>query len=197
MPDENATSGRPSFWTSIPGILTDVATLLAAVTDLIVALHGFSQSKQPNAIRGQGQELEELARRLKNLQDNKPVCHTNGKDNTWWDYFWDYGRLGGIATDYAQYLRRHPGDDPTFNQLMLTFYDVQERNRAGTGEFDRSSYHSEIMPDEFKGYLQSLKAGNLTPDDERVFEAAIQNWYKQAGLKESIDAIEVHCKYGP
>ena len=233
MSDENSVSGKPSFWTTIPGILTGLAALVAAATGLILALNPLITNKPvksatstmqpspplpapsdstanpaipkpntkkvvPNANDKPNPELESLGKDLTNLRNNRPVCLQDGKNDTWWDYFWDYGHLGTTAIAYARYLRKHPKNELMFEQLRFTFDEVAARNSVGSHEFDLTTYHSETMPGRFKGLLDSLNtpgSKGLSMDDERVFEAGIQNWYIEAGLKEPIEMIEAHCKY--
>jgi hypothetical protein len=143
-------------------------------------------------------ELESISRKLADLQKNKPVCHSNGIDNTWWDFFWDYGNLGQISTDYAKYILKHPPDEATMNKLTTTFYKVKERNAEGVKAFDPGPTHSVTLPDEFEGFLNSLdipRSDRLPPEDERIFEAGIKNWYVEAGLQDPVETIEAHCKY--
>jgi hypothetical protein len=186
---------KPSFWTTLPGILTGITGVLTALAGLLLAIHQF-----PSFWADKPESQEKiLLGRLDVLERTSDAC----PNNSWYSYVLDFSRLGDITRDYVRYVQQNPTradkDNQVLHRLRSTLGVIRTRNEPGTKYFDRSDIHSRKLPDKFGRILDSIessKRAGTFADDESVFESAVQNWFSEAGFPASATSIVASCRFG-
>jgi hypothetical protein len=182
------TDGKPGFWTTLSWVLTGLTGLLGAVVALLILEipdHHPDRTPEPHE--------KTFFARLDALEH--PMIETCPQ-NSWYAYVIDFNGLGDITRDYVRYIQQNPNadrDDLVLQKLQTSLEVFRIRNEAGAKDYDRTNLHSREFPRKFRMILdaiESKKRTGLSVDDERAFEAAIQNWFIEAGFPPSTTIAE-------
>jgi hypothetical protein len=182
VPDDKP-NAKPSFWTSLPGILTAATGLIAALSGLVGLIY---RIPNPLADTPEMQTEKSLLAHLDTLRRSNP-CPQNSFDA----YVIDFSGLMDITHEYILYIQQTPtGDkkDRVLNDLRSTLAVIQMRNQDGTKYYDASDFHSHRLPAEFSTILDKIKASKQAGNDAArigAVEAAMAKWFADSGFPSS------------
>jgi hypothetical protein len=181
MPEDK----QGGFWTSMPGILTGLAALVAAAGGIVVAVMNRSSrpTTPPPALR------EDFAKRLDDLYNRSDSC----PKNSWKAYVIDFTDLGDLTTEYINYVAENPRGDrsgQTIQKLLDTLDQVQGRTAPGVHYFEwqnSTGLHDITLPKRFHDILKSIQTdnGTISTREKQVLDKMVQDWYRDAGITHS------------